>query len=161
MDNDSNKLDIERILDMIEDMVDTAKPMPFSTGRITVDGEQLRDFVSDARASIPQEMKKSKAILEDRQAIIAGAKKEAETILRRAEERAKVLVSNDEITQQARRDAAEIISQAHSKAKVLKSSAYEYISSLLAESENTLSSALNDVRRTHAALNSKNAGNPK
>ncbi len=160
MDTDT-KLDIERILEMIEDMVDTAKTVPFSAGRITIDGEQLRDYIQDARAAIPQEMTRAKAVLEDRQAIIAGAKKEAETILRRAEDRAKVLVSNDEITQQARRDAAEIISQANTKAKVLKSSAYEYISSLLNESESTLTSALNDVKRTRTALSSKNINNPK
>ena len=160
MDIDT-KLDIERILDMIEEMVDAGKPVPFSAGRITIDGEQLRDYVSDARAAIPQEMKKSKAVLEERKAIIAGARKEAESIVRRAEDRAKVLVSNDEITQQARRDAAEIISQANTKAKVLKSSAYEYISSLLTESETTLSSALTDVKRTRAALSTKNMNNPR
>jgi F0F1-type ATP synthase membrane subunit b/b' len=151
-------MNMEQILDAIEDIVDEAKPMPFSMGRITVDGDQLRDYIQDARAALPQELKMSKRILEDREAIIAGAKKEAEAIVRKAEERAKILVSDSEITQKARQQGIELITQAQKQTKMLRDSAYDYINSILSESETALNASLAEVKRTHAALRSKNGG---
>lgn len=146
---------IEQILDAIEDMVDEAKTVPFSVGRITLDGEQLRDLIKDARAVLPEQLSYANRVLDDREAIIAGAKKEAEQIVRKAEERAKILVSNDEITKQARQQGIELISQAQKQTKMLRDSAYDYINSILTESETTLTASLSEVKRTHAALKSK------
>lgn len=160
MDMD-NRLNLEQILGYMEDVLDGAKQMPFSAGRISLDGEQMRELITAARAAIPDEIKKANSILDDRAAIIAGAKKEAESLVRRAEERAKVLVSNDEITKQARQQGIDIINQAQTTSKMLKNSAYEYIEEILAESEKGLSDALNDVRRTRTALKSKGPGSRK
>ena len=146
---------IEQILDAIEDMVDEAKTVPFSVGRITLDGEQLRDLIKDARAVLPEQLNYANRVLDDREAIIAGAKKEAEQIVRKAEERAKILVSNDEITKQARQQGIELISQAQKQTKMLRDSAYDYINSILTESETTLNASLSEVKRTHAALRAK------
>lgn len=152
---DSN---IDQILDRIEDMVNEARPMLFSTGRITIDGDHLKDLVLEARSALPQQIRMSQRILEDREAIIAGAKKEAEAIVQKAEERAKILVSNDEITKQARQQSIELITQAQTKTKVLRSSAYDYINNILAESETALTASLNEVKRTRTALQNKTGG---
>lgn len=149
---------IEQILDGIEDLIDESKPVPFSMGRITIDGNQLKDYIADARAAIPEQINFANRVLDDREAIIAGAKKEAEQIVRKAEERARVLVSNNEITKQARQQGIELISQAQKQMKTLKDSAYEYINNMLSETETSLSAALSEVKRTHAAMKSKTGG---
>ncbi len=149
---------IEQILDAIEDMVDSSGRMPFSMNRITIDGDQLRDYIRDARAAIPEQISYANRVLDDREAIIAGAKKEAEQIVRKAEERAKVLVSNSEITKQARQQGAELINQAQKQMKALRESAYDYINNMLSESETSLAAALSEVKRTHSALKSKTGG---
>lgn len=146
---------IEQVLDSIEDMIDEAKKVPFSVGSIRIDGDHLRELINDARAVIPEQINYSNRVLDDREAIIAGAKKEAEQIVRKAEERAKALVDNNEITKQARQQGIEIITDAKKQAKALKSSAYEYVNSILTESEATLNASLSEVKRTHAAMKAK------
>ena len=148
-------MNISQILDEIEDMIDSAKPMPFSTGRITIDGEQVKDLISEARSALPQELRMSQRILEDRESIIAGARKEAETIVQKAEERAKILVSNNEITKQARQQGIDMINQAQAKTKMLRDSAYDYVNSILSESETALTASLSEVKRTRTALKNK------
>lgn len=146
---------IEQILDSIEDMIDEAKKVPFSSASIRLDGDLLREYLNDARAAIPEQITYSNRVLNDREAIISGARKEAEQIVRKAEERARTLVANDEITKQARAQGIEIITQAQKQAKILKSSAYDYVNSILSESETALNASLSEIKRTHAAMKAK------
>lgn len=148
-------LTIEQALDRIEDMIDEAKKVPFSAGSIRIDGEALRELIDDARAAIPEQINYSNRVLEDREAIIAGAKKEAEQVVRKAEERARALIDNNEITKQARAQGIEIITEANKKAKALKSSAYEYVDNILTDSETSLNASLAEVKRTHSAMKTK------
>ena len=149
---------IEQVLSENEDIIDSARLMPFSSGRVTVNSDKIKDLINEGRASLPQEIRMSKRILEDRDAIIAGAKKEAETIVQKAEVRAKLLVSNDPITKRAHSQGIELITQAQTKSKMLRESAYDYINSILAESETALTASLTEVKRTRAALKTKTKG---
>ncbi|MCI5904177.1 MAG: ATPase, partial [Oscillospiraceae bacterium] len=88
------------------------------------------------------------------------ANKEADQIVRRAEERAKVIVSNDEITKAAKQQAVEILNQAQAKAKDIRNAASKYIDDVLLQSETVLQANLADVKRTRQAVRSvpSNAG---
>lgn len=143
---------IDDILDMMDDMLDNAASVPFSVKKSIIDGDQMRDYINEIRLNLPQEIKQAKLIVRDRQSIVSDANKEADTIIRRAEERAKVIVSNDEITKAAKARAVEITNQAQSKAKEIKTAADKYIDSVLVQTEECLQGKLADIRKTRQAV---------
>ena len=143
---------IDDILDMMDDILDKAASVPFSVKKSIIDSDQMRDCINDIRLNLPQEIKQAKLIVHDRQSIIADANKEAELVIRRAEERAKVIVSNDEITKAAKQRATELLNQAQSKAKEVRSASNEYIEDILTKAEECMQSNLADIRKTKQAV---------
>lgn len=94
-------MNVSSLLDELDEMIDSAWNMPLSGGKALVDAERVREIVDKIRSSLPQEIRQAKAIVSDRSQIIADAKREAETVVRVAEERARVMVNQDEIVRQA------------------------------------------------------------
>ena len=92
----------------MDEMLDRAWNLPLTGGRCVVDAEKVRDLIDDIRLNMPAEIKQAKQIVADRSDIINVAKTEAETIVRKAEDRAKALVEQEEITKQAQTRAVEI-----------------------------------------------------
>ena len=143
---------IDDILDMMDDLLDNAASVPFSVKKSIVDCDQMRDYINEIRLNLPTEIKDAKLIVRDRQQIISDANKEADNIIRRAEDRAKLLVSNEEITKAAKAGAVTITNQAQAKAKEIKSAADNYIDKVLLKAEEGLQASLADVRKTRQAV---------
>lgn len=145
---------IDDILDMMDDMLDNASTVPFSVKKSIIDCDQMRDYINEIRLNLPQEIKQAKLIVRDRQTIINDANKEADSIVRRAEDRAKVIVSNDEITKAAKARAVEMVNQAQAKSKEIKNAANKYIDDVLVQAEECLQANLSDIRKTRQAVKS-------
>ncbi len=148
-------MNIEEILDTLDELLDKAWSLPLSGGRCVVDAERVRELLDDIRLNMPTEIRQAKAIVADRAEIIAIAKREAETIIHRAEERAKVLVSEEEIVKQSQEKASDILSTAQSKAKEVRYAANEFADSILKSTEQSLSDSLSEVKNTRQALHQK------
>ena len=73
--------------------------------------------------------------------------------IRKAEERAKALVAQEEVVRQAQEKAKEIITQAQNVAKELRKAANEFSDNALKQSEEALSIALKNVHETRQELN--------
>lgn len=155
------KMIIDDILDMMDDLLDSAASVPFSVKKSIIDCDQMRDYINEIRLNLPQEIKQAKLIVRDRQSIMTDANKEADAIIRRAEDRAKVIVSNDEITKQAKLKATDIINQAQSRARELKNASNKYIDDVLVKTEECLQSNLADIRRTRQAVKTLPAQSPQ
>ncbi|MBE6885134.1 MAG: ATPase [Ruminococcaceae bacterium] len=148
-------MNIEEILDTLDELLDKSWGLPLSGGRCVVDAERVRELLDDIRLNMPTEIRQAKAIVADRAEIIAIAKREAETVIHRAEERAKVLVSEQEIVKQSQEKAADIIATAQSKSKEMRYAASEFADNILKTTEQTLADSLNDVKTTRQALHQK------
>ncbi len=153
---------IDEILDMMDDLLDDAGAVPFNTKKGVIDADKMRSCINDLRLNLPDEIRNAKNIVRDRQEIVSDANKEAEQIVRRAEERAKVIVSNDEITKAAKQHAAEILNQAQGRAKEIKNAANKYLDDTLRQTEECLQNSISDVKRARQALRSvpSSAGMP-
>ena len=145
---------IDEILDMMDDLLDNASSVPFSVKKSIVDCDKLREYINEIRLNLPPEIKQAKMIVRDRQTIINDANKEAENIVRRAEDKAKVIVSNDEITKAAKAKAVEMVNQAQAKSKEIKNAANKYIDDVLVQAEECLQANLTDIRKTRQAVKS-------
>ncbi|MCD7730842.1 MAG: ATPase [Oscillospiraceae bacterium] len=143
---------IDEILDMMDDMLDEANAVPFSNKKGVIDLDKMRSCINDLRLNLPDEIRNAKNIVRDRQEIVSDANKEADQIVRRAEERAKVIVSNDEITKAAKQQAVEILNQAQARAKDIRNAANKYIDDILLQSESVLQTSLTDIKKTRQAV---------
>ena len=117
-----------------------------------MDADKVRDLIDDIRLSIPGEIKQAKAIVSDRAEIIDGAKKEAEQIVRKAEDRARALIAQQEVTKAAQAKASEILSQAQIKAREIRQAAQEFSDNCMLKTEEVLVKSLTEIKATRQAF---------
>ena len=143
---------IEELLEKIDDLIDKAWNMPLSGGKCLIEAEQLRDILDDIRGNLPSEIRQAKAIVSDRTEIISSARKEAEDIIRNAEERQRTMVSREEIVLQAQSKANEILTKTQKRTKEMRKSAQDFTEDLLKKTEETLSQHLVEIRQAKQAV---------
>lgn len=147
-------MNIENILDMMGDVLDKAVAVPFSGKKSLIDVEKMSNLINDIHMNLPREVEHARSVVNDRKAILADARREADNITRRAEERAKQLVSNQEIVRMAQSRAEEIMLGAQQKSKELRHTTNDYVDNMLSKNEELLARNLADVKKARMALRS-------
>ncbi len=145
-------MNINENLDLIDDILDAAWTVPLSGGRCVVDIDKVREAIDDIRLNMPTEVKQAKLIVADRKVIIEDARKEAESVLRIAEERVKKLIDTSEIVKQSQERAKEIISQTNAQNRELKRATNDFIENMLKNAEEILTNAQQEIRTTRQAM---------
>ena len=113
-------MNVNELLDTIEDLLEESTGMPLSGGKRIVDVEQIRDYLDDIRANLPVELRQAQSIVGDRAQLIESANAQAQAIVKKAEERARILVSEAEIVRAAQQRASEIVSAAQTEARTVR-----------------------------------------
>ena len=121
---------IEQIISDIESYIDNCKFQPLSNTKIIVNKDQLEDMLNELRLKTPEEIKKYQKILNNKDAIIADAKEQAETIVNAAQIRTEELINEHEIMQRAYAQANALIEQATAQAQQILDSATEDANSI-------------------------------
>jgi len=152
-------MNIEDLLDQIDELLD--KSMKIPGGRIMVDTEKLRNVIDDIRLNVPPEVKQAKGIVADRADIINTAKREADNIIRAAEERAKAMVAQEEITRMAQGKAGEIISASQAKSREMRKASQEFVDDIMRRADEGLTTNLAEIRKTRASLKQQIPQAPK
>lgn len=150
---------IEELLILLNNMVQDAWSFPLGADRCVLERDKLLDLIEEISTSLPADLKQARTIVESRNEVVASAKREAESIRRSAEERARQLVSQEEVLAVARQRANEMMFAAENKAKEIRRATHEYVDELLKRTEETITSALNDVR--HARVKYRQASSSK
>ena len=146
---------VEELLEQIDDMLDKAWSFPLSGGKCMVEAERLRNIVDDIRGNMPSEIRQAKAIVADRADIIATAKREAEGIVRNAEERARRLVAQEEVVKQAQAKANELLTNAQVKSREIRRATSEFADRVLRSTEEVLIQNVNEVKQTRQAIKNR------
>lgn len=149
-------MNIEDFLDQLDELLDKGIRMP--GGRSIIDVEKLRAIVDDIRLNLPTEIKQARGIVADRADIITTAKREADGIIRAAEERAKAMVAQEEITRLAQAKASEIISAAQTKSREMRKAAQGFVDDLMKKADESLTATLAELRKTRASLKQHGSG---
>ena len=145
-------MNIDDALEAMDEILDKSMQVPFSNKKGLVDVESLRELIDDIRLNMPTEITQAKNLVNDRKVIISDAKQEADRIIRKAEERAVKLVSQQEITRQATEKANQIMMNAQTKYTELCTSTNEYVDSMLTRVEELLTKDIADVKKARNAL---------
>lgn len=137
------------LLEELELVLDQSRAVPFSN-KVSVDKEELYEIINEIRLKLPNELKQSQWVLEERNKILIDAQKEADEIIRGAEERLAKLVDENEITKLAYEQAANIIDNSKKASKEMRLGATEYADQVLSMAEARLKEMMEMVRQQNA-----------
>ena len=142
--------DVQYLIDMLYEMIDGAKGVLMAPDKCTIVREEALDMLDELRGQLPVELKKAQDLLRARDEYVEGAKKEAEKIRRQADQDAKTIVGESEITRIARDKAHDILRRADERSKAMIGVANEYTDDALRRTEEAIQMALEEVRESRA-----------
>ena len=145
-------MNVNELLDTIEDTLEESTSMPLSGGKRLVDVEKVRDYLDDIRANLPGELRQAQQIVNDRAQIVDTANAQAQAIVKKAEERARFLVSDAEIVKAAQQRAAEITAAAQSESRTLRQTVTDYCDNMLKTTEEAMVENAAQVKNVRANL---------
>ncbi len=145
-------MNVNELLDTIEDTLEESTSMPLSGGKRLVDVEKVRDYLDDIRANLPGELRQAQQIVNDRAQIVDTANAQAQAIVKKAEERARILVSDAEIVKVAQQRAAEITAAAQSESRTLRQTVTDYCDNMLKTTEEAMVENAAQVKNVRANL---------
>ena len=143
-----NDRNIEDIIGALYDMVQDARSMPLAADKCILERDRVLDMLDEVIAQLPGELKQSRTIVESRNELINQARREAEMIIRQAQEQAKQMVTQEQVYIEAKRHSEELIAQTQERIAQLRKVGNEYMDDALRKTEETIANALNDVRET-------------
>jgi len=141
---------MDDLLEQLDESLDGGIKIPGK--RTVIDTEKIRAIIDDMRMTMPTEIKQAKGIVADRADIITSAKREADNIIRAAEERSKAMVAQEEITKLAQAKASEIIATAQAKNREMRKAAQDFVDDIMRRTDEGITANLAEVRKTRASL---------
>ena len=147
-------MDILELIDRLEDLFNESHSVPF-THSVIVDEDKMLDIIDQMRVSIPDEIKKSEQIINQKERFLAQAQEEASRITSLARERSTKAINQEEIVLEAAKQADAIILQAKQERDRLKNDTDQYIINALQEFEEKLQQLTNQVKNGIATVKSQ------
>ena len=123
-----NEQNIEDIISALYDMVQDARALPLGADKCIVERDKVLDMLDEIIAQLPVELKQARTIVESRNELIGQARREAEALIRQAQEKADKLVEEEAIYQEAKRQCQEMVLQTQTRMAELRKVSNDYMS---------------------------------
>ena len=144
-----NEQHIEDIITTLYDLIQDAKSLPLGADKCILERDKALDLLDEIIAQLPAELTQSRTIVESRNELIGQARRESESIIRQAQERAEHMVTQEAIYQEAKRQCQEMVLQAQARIAELRKVSNAYMDDALTRTEEAMEQALAEVRDTH------------
>ena len=144
-------MEIFTLLETLEDIMERSKSIPF-TERGIVDKEEVLEIIKEIRLKLPDELKQAKWVKEERGRILEEAQKEADGIVKEAENRIIAMIDEHEITRKAYEKKVEIIETANEMSREISKGTKDYADGILAGIEVALQDALKVIEDNRKEL---------
>lgn len=145
-----NQQHIEDIITALYDMIQDARALPLGADKCILERDKVLDMLDEIIAALPSELKQSRTIVESRNEIIGQARREAETIVREAQQQAEELVAQEAIYTEAKRQCQEMYNKTQERISELKKASNAYMDDALRRTEEAIAQSLSEVRDTRA-----------
>lgn len=144
-------MDILMLVDRLEAVINGGWRPPM-TDKVMIDEREALDVLDLMRTAIPEEIKQSRRVNQDREKLIAEAQADANHLMTQAEEKMNLLVSDQGVVQAAEERAAEVEQEAYARADEVRAGADRYAFEVLQQLEVRLSRFTSEVRNGMDAL---------
>ncbi|MBR3292833.1 MAG: hypothetical protein IKI69_00210 [Oscillospiraceae bacterium] len=148
-----NHNDVIKLLDILYGMITEAWGVPLGNDKCIIERDKAVEIINDIKSNLPSELAEAKRLVTARDEFIGSAKREAEALRKTAEEKARMMVEEQEIVRAAKLHSAELINSAEVKSRELRRVASEYVDQMMSQAERQISDALSALRGSHAAFN--------
>ncbi len=156
-----NEQHIEDIISALYDLVQDARALPLGADKCILERDKVLDMLDEIIAALPGELKQSRAIVESRNELIGQARREAETIVRQAQQKANELVEQEAIYIEAKRQCQQMFDNTQNRISELKKASNAYMDDALRRTEEAIALSLGEVRETRVKFRSLTQGGEK
>lgn len=143
-----NEQNIEDIISALYDMVQDARALPLGADKCILERDKVLDMLDEIIAQLPVELKQARTIVESRNELIGQARREAEGLIRQAQEQAEKMIEEEAIYQEAKRQCQEMVLQTQTRMSELRKASNDYMDDALRRTEEAIAMSLEDVRDT-------------
>lgn len=143
-----NEQTIEDIISALYDMVQDARALPLGADKCILERDKVLDMLDEIIAQLPVELKQARTIVESRNELIGQARREAENLIRQAQDKANQMVAEETIYQEAKRQCQELVAQTQTRMYELRKASNDYMDDALRRTEEAIVMSLEDVRDT-------------
>ena len=145
-----NEQNIEQIISALYDMVQDARGLPLGADKCILERDKVLDMLDEIIAQLPVELKQARTIVESRNELIGQARREAEGMIRQAQEQATKMIAEEAIYQEAKRQCQDMVQQTKNRMAELRRASNDYMDDALRRTEEAVAMSLEDVRDTRA-----------
>jgi F0F1-type ATP synthase membrane subunit b/b' len=139
---------VQELLDMLYSMITDAWGLPLGAEKCVIERDKALNLLDEIKSLLPQELAEAQRLVSARTEFIANAKREADSIRKAAEERAKQLVDEQEIYRIAKGKSNDLMTTAETKSAELRRVANNYADDALRRTEEAIHEALEEVRQS-------------
>jgi F0F1-type ATP synthase membrane subunit b/b' len=143
--------DFEELLFELRDMVETARMMPMSSS-VLLNRDEALSLVEDLIEQFPEELRRARWLLKERDEYLTDARREADEVLEAARVQVARMVERTEIAREARRGADHVVAEAEADGRRLRHETEDYIETRLAALEALLARTIQGIRRGRERL---------
>lgn len=136
---------VEELLDELIDIVAAAKSVPLSAS-VMISRDEVLELLEAAREELPDELRRARRLLKDREEVLSVGHREAREIVEDARVHVEAMVQRTEIVRQAEHRAVRIVEEAAAEARRLTHEAEDFIDQRLAAFEIVLDRTMRTVR---------------
>ena len=145
-----NEQTIEDIISALYDMVQDARGVPLAADKCIVERDKVLDMLDEIIAQLPVELKQARTIVESRNELIGQARREAESLIRQAQDKANQMVTEEAIYLEAKCQCQEMVQQTQTRMAELRKVSNDYMDDALRRTEEAIAMSLEDVRDTRS-----------
>ena len=156
-----NEQHIEEIIGALYTMVEDARALPLGADKCILERDKVLDMLDEILAQMPAELKQSRAIVESRNELIGQARREAEGIVRQAQQKASEMVAEQAIYIEAKRQCKEMYDQTQNRINELKKVSNAYMDDALRRTQEAIAQSLAEVQDTRAKFRALTESKPE
>ncbi|WP_334110541.1 ATPase [Thermodesulfitimonas autotrophica] len=148
-------MELLSVINELEELVESSSRVPL-TRKVLIDEEKILDILDRIRTILPDDVRKAKWVVQEREKVIEEARKEAERIIGEARREAEKRAEESEVVRQAKEMAEQILGKAEQVAREMKLGAREYADEILARLEERLNRITKEIQQGRAELKGMN-----
>ena len=146
--------EVLELIEMLYAMISEAWGVPLGNDKCIVERDKVIAILDEIKAQLPVEISEAKRLVAAKNEFIGNAKREAESIRRVAEERARQMVDQQEVMRVAKAQSSELLSTAEGRSRELKRAANEYVDDALRRTEEAVSAAFSEIKESRQRFRS-------
>ena len=126
------ELNVMELLEYLEEIVENAPKVPI-TGKAMIDAKEFEEVIQQIRNYLPDELKKAKWVMGEKDRILEDAQKEYQNVKKETMEMMRQNIENHDMVREAKLRANEIIALAQRDAKAIRIGSREYSTEILSQ----------------------------